>query len=276
MQVLSGLWFLEYLERELVLPFSKGIPVLFVGIGVEREATQQKERYHSILKRVAYISARDSKSAQCLISDFGVKGEKVLVGDDLANIYLSRAVGTSHAVDTRPLDLALNYYAENAGRVQWWVVHRWLQSMSRSRSVAIMANEGRLLPGSEARRYAELSWLFTLSRSHEPLPLLIPNRWSPCVGDLVAHFSSIQTVMSSRLHCLLAAAWAGCRTIALSRSSKIEMLCSHLGLATVCPPFSEDCLNAGFSGAMRVPIERLEGMRESAAAATMRVLSSHA
>ena len=273
-QVLSGPWFLEYLERELVGPFSRNIPVIFVGIGVEREATQQKARFHEILKRVHYISTRDEKSAECLIEEFGVDGNRVIVGDDLANIYLSRSVGRCYTDEARSLDLAVNYFSENASRFQWWAVHRWLQDCSLTRSVAVLANECRLLPGSEARRYAELAWLCTLRRPLEPLPLLMPNRWATRVGDLVSHLSPIHTVMSSRFHCLLAAAWAGCKVVALSRSSKIEMLRSRLGLAEVCPPFTPDRLDTAYRDAKQVPFARLEAMCEKAAAATRLVLAS--
>lgn len=273
-QVLSGTWFLEHLERELLVSSMRDIPVLFIGIGVEHEAVRQRDRFRKVLERVSYISTRDEASAGCLSDEFDVPRDRISVGDDLANICLDRTMLPFYAEEVRPLDLALNYYSENGDRRQWWTVHRWLQERGRDRSVVILANECRMLPGSEAGRYAEMAWLFSLRRRMEPLPLLAPNRWAARISDMISHFSTVRTVMSSRYHCLLAAAWAGCRVVALSRSSKIEVLRSRLALSVSGGGRTGADLDAALAGARLVSREHLQAMSAGAASATSSALAT--
>jgi polysaccharide pyruvyl transferase WcaK-like protein len=263
-QILSGPYFLAHLEREILPLIGRKCRVAFLGVGVEREAVRVKDRFRKVLDRVDYISTRDEFSHRSLVEDFGVPAAKVFPGEDLAHIYLSKAMGPCRqetATSTRPLDLAVNFYGEGATRWQWLSVHRWLQDYSSRGTVTALGNECRLFPGSEAWRYAELSWLLYFRRPVQaPPPLLIPNYWASTVGELAAHFPSMGTVLSSRFHCILAAAWAGCRVGVLSRSSKIEALRQQLGIPGAAAPFSRANLEQLASDAVTVATAKLSSL----------------
>ena len=67
--------------------------------------------------------------------------------------------------------------------------------------------------------------------------------------ELVRHYSECKTVMTSRYHALLTAAWAGCRVVSMERSSKVTALSEELGIKEIKKPFTPEKLKQGFEEA---------------------------
>jgi len=274
-QVLSGLFFLEYLEVELERARSNGAKVVFLGVGAEREALRERARFSKVLENVDLLLTRDAATHQILVHDFAIEPSSVYLGGDLAHIYLQEIIGPQWGLADRPLEIAVNYYAERKRRRSSLVALRWLQEQqSMAKTVAFLSNEARLLDGLEARHYAELAWVTCLNSRREAVALLSPNRWAASLDDMVAHFATIQTVMSSRYHCLLLAAWSGCRTYGLGRSSKIESLCGDIDIEfTSERALSNDALDRGMERAKRVPLSLLNSKADRSREAVRRALA---
>jgi polysaccharide pyruvyl transferase WcaK-like protein len=271
-QIKSGLFMLELLEKEYAICAQKKIPMAFIGIGVEQEAVYQVKRFRRILENAISISTRDLDSFKILTTNFGLPAERIFVGDDLAHIPLAALFDTRTELDLRPLDLAVNFYAEHSN---WWnhfVINQWLYMQSKKRTVAILANETRMFPKSECRRYAEQAWYFVLGRKSCGIPLLSPNPWALRLNDLVSHFTSINVVISSRYHCLMAAAWAGCRVSVIARSSKISFIQSQLKLPCAVPPLNYQKLDEVEGLACVVPFQTLKTIAENASKVTKAII----
>ena len=106
--------------------------------------------------------------------------------------------------------------------------------------------------------------------------MITPNYLSPHIEDLVSHLAYIETVLATRYHLLLAAAWYGCRVCGIARSSKIAALCADLDIPMLDGPLTERALQQGIAAARRVDRERLMDLtargREAHATAISRLL----
>jgi polysaccharide pyruvyl transferase WcaK-like protein len=273
-QVLSGLFFLERLEAEFRRARSIGARIVLVGIGAEREATRERQRFSAALEQVDLISTRDAETRDLLAGEFSVEPAKIVVGEDLAHIYLQGLASGAPSVDERPLDVAVNYYAEGMSRRGSLAVLRWLKKkQSVPMNAAFLSNEARMMPGMESRHYAELAWATSLNRYSDSVALITPNRWAGDLDDMVCHYSTIKTVLSSRFHCLLSAAWFGCKVFGLGRSSKVETLCAGMGIShTKARGVSASALDIGFESARQVPVDLLDSKAGKAREAVSQLL----
>ncbi|HZZ19644.1 MAG TPA: polysaccharide pyruvyl transferase family protein [Opitutaceae bacterium] len=274
-QVLSGLFFLEHLEAEFKKAKELGARIVLAGIGAEREAVREKIRFSAVLGQVDLISTRDHETRDLLSNEFSVDPAKLIIGDDLAHIYLQGAASGCPEVNDRPLEVAVNYYAERMPRKDSLTVLRWLKAQQIvPRSAAFLSNEARVMPSMESRHYAELAWATCLDRRGDAVAIITPNRWATDLDDTVRHFATVQTVLSSRFHCLLSAAWFGCRVYGLGRSSKVETLCVGLGISHVKERgIKAAVLERGAALARPVPAELLDSKAGNARAAVTQILA---
>jgi len=273
-QVNSGLFFLEHLEIEFKKAKALGASIVLAGIGAEREATKERTRFSKALSMVDLISTRDGETSQMLTSEFSVDPSRIMVGEDLAHIYLKRLATRTTEMDLRPLGVAVNYYAEGMSRRDSLAVLRWLKrQQSVPRTAAFLSNEGRMTLSMESRHYAELAWCTCLDKQSESVALITPNCWAPDLDSMVCHFSMMQTVLSSRFHCLLSAAWFGCKVYGLGRSSKVATLCKGIGINfTERRGVNAATLDNGFSAAGPVCPKLLDTKAEGGRAAVEQLL----
>ena len=272
-QILSGKYFLEFLEHELLkLPTTK-CRVVFVGVGVEREAVGARERYRRVLDRIDIVGTRDQFSSEILKRDFGMGGTRVVDGQDLANIYFRSRVKEAIDGNERPVDLAVNYYSERSSFLEWFLLHRWVQKDFDKKVAISICNETRIFRRSEASQYAHLAWLLQMGARGRSIPLLVnPNYSARTVEELWAHYSSIDTLLTSRFHGVIAGAWAGCRVGVFKRSSKIEAVRSEFGLPSIRGDVTESNLRDLMAAAVRVPNTKLEAAAGLASKALRDVL----
>jgi polysaccharide pyruvyl transferase WcaK-like protein len=274
-QVLSGLFFLEHLEAEFKRAKALGARIVLIGIGAEREATRERARFTAVLDLVDMISTRDPDTKELLSREFAVETSKIIVGEDLAHVYLQGIAAGAPGVGERPLGVAVNYYAEGMSRRDSFSVLRWLKKQqSVPRTAAFLSNEARVTPAMESRHYAELAWATCLDRHSESVALIAPNRWASDLDDMVCHFATIQVVLSSRFHCLLSAAWFGCRVYGLGRSSKVETLCAGMGIShTTVRGINAAALDIGVESAREVPIDLLDKKASAARDAVVQLVA---
>lgn len=57
-------------------------------------------------------------------------------------------------------------------------------------------------------------------------------------AELVSHYPECDTIIASRYHALLTAAWAGCKVVSIERSSKVTVLAELLGIPEVKKPIT--------------------------------------
>jgi hypothetical protein len=137
-----------------------------------------------------------------------------------------------------------------------------LQSPGR---VAFIANETRLQGKFERGIHAQLVERHGL-RMRDAAPLLVPDYEQDSVADLAAPVSRCRTVLSSRYHGALAAAWMGCRLGIIARSSKVMAAATDLHVPFVSPPLTLAGLQALAASAAIVPPEILNDLANQAVA----------
>ncbi len=84
------------------------------------------------------------------------------------------------------------------------------------------------------------------------------------MADLVRPFGECKTILSSRYHGLLTAAWFGCKVGAIGRSSKVVALAKLLEVPAIVPPIKTGDLERLEKMAVRVAPERLQELHKAA------------
>ena len=262
-QVLSGPAMLQFLEKELLDPRPQQRLRLLLGIGVEAEAVAEAPRFKRILSKVDYIWSRDHFSGEVLIDKFDVNENKVVVSSDLANSALKAIFGCPPQA-TRPVGLALNLYCETRRWSSLCTLVSFLREQASKHKVIWLANEVRDFRNSEVHTFRQIASLLNMRRKGETVDLVIPSNFATSVSMMVDHFSACQTVISSRYHCILTAAWAGCQVAGIGRSSKIVALCKQLSIPCIAGELSRHNLEAAAESSCIVPREALDALAQSA------------
>ena len=217
-QMVVGPWFLDHLVEDMELCQHYGKPMYFLGVGVNDSQALQANQARKILDYATHVWTRDALSAQMISQVAGAT--KVTEGADLAHLWLRQQV--TGPVEANVLGYTLNF--ELAGMfspeamkqlllmMPLWQ-HRWL------------IQEVRKLPGSE------LSLLEALDKeSLRQLRLCIPDYQQSSMEQLLNCWGAPEVLVSSRYHCLLAGAWAGCRMLPVIRSEKLRGICAQLDI----------------------------------------------
>ncbi len=264
-QIKSGDWFLKKLERDHQIRSSIGIPAYMIGIGVETEAVTEAERFSKVLSDIGFIWTRDEKSRNALIEKFGVDAAKIKSSSDLANISLSGIFPEEGLNMNRSTDLGICYYDESPDNVTLAEVKSFVDMIRKNKCRVIMfANDVNTKGMFESeiynRMYSPLQRIFS-----RRIEFNLPEYFKMVrTADLVKHYSDCKTVMSSRYHALLTAAWAGCKVVAIQRSSKIRALAEELDIEEVTAPVTAEKLMEAYENAKTVRREKLEKLNRTA------------
>ncbi|MBX7044083.1 MAG: polysaccharide pyruvyl transferase family protein [Ignavibacteria bacterium] len=260
-QTKSGDWFLMKLERDVENLSTTNSKWFMLGVGAESEAVSRKERYSRVLSHALRVWTRDEQSHDLLVNSFGMDPSKVKASADLANISLCGIFRNVNHSKIRKFSLGLCYYDENAGTESIGNITKFLRSISAQKKRSVFfANDVNEKGMFEHGLYGRI-----IPRGMRILPGRIrffsPDYFSRTpLEKLVSHFSDYETVMTSRYHALLTAAWAGCKVISLERSSKVTALSRALGIAEVKKPYSLNDLTDAFEAARPVDREILNSM----------------
>jgi polysaccharide pyruvyl transferase WcaK-like protein len=232
-QLSSGDWSVNHLIKETrCLEGMSDTPMLMIGVGAETAIEKAQSALQPVLDRVDYIWARDSHSAEILCK-IGLRSEKISVASDLAHISLSMIFPTPLPSTHRDI-VAINYFSERPEASDLEAIRLFSLSLNKTEEVVYASTEAR--KKMERRTYNRIYRISPLSLSYHfkpsrPLPAFVsPDYSALTVRELISPITMADTVLSSRYHGVLAAAWAGRRVgVFGGRSSKVDELAKELG-----------------------------------------------
>jgi polysaccharide pyruvyl transferase WcaK-like protein len=271
-QMTSGRWFIDSLVADMQnLESMATVPMVMIGVGAEREVLQIAGEVKRIVDRANFIWTRDEASRQILF-EVGGDPSRITTGADLAHIALSKLPLAPS--EGRRYRLGLNYFSEAAETSALRALGAFCGDMASLGELCFISNERR--PAMEKKLAASIrskmgstlrgrlrSWM---SSAAERYPCFMPPYEHGSIEALASPYSQCETILSSRYHGLLAAAWAGCRVAALGgRSSKINALAEQFSIPVLSAPYTPHGLARLYDDAVRVDRCRLEVERDHAA-----------
>lgn len=263
-QVKSGNWFLDHLLRDSELRKKNKKEYYFIGVGAESESVTEKEKYKAVLNEIDHIWTRDKATTEILTSLLGVSSENVTTSSDLANISLNNIFSPEERTRKKKYDTGVCYYDENAEKHNLDALKIFLKNLRRkNKKVFMFGNEVRSRGGYEFNLY--MSMFNRLERAIGGIKYFQPDyQNAENISALVSHYRDCEVIMSSRYHSLLTAAWAGCRIVALERSSKVSALAESLGIEEVKKPFKAENLMTAYTESKTADKNILEGFYKNA------------
>jgi len=257
-QITCGDWFLRKLEHVFGSQRA-GAEAMFINVGAEEEILPRAGEFAPILRRLSRCSTRDAFSHSVLQRLSAEPATNVLPGGDLAHISLERLAGTIAAERRHSLGLVVGIDTLSAHDQD--AIKGYL-GMVRG-PVAFITGDCRDGPGFEWQLFKSWTkpWLSPLRRK---LILRRPDYGSCGLEELVLPLAECETILSSRLHGIMAAAWLGCRVAAIGRSSKVVAFAEQLGVPCARPPLTEDAVRNVVQRAVVVPRWVLTECREAA------------
>ena len=264
-QMSVGDWLLKNLE-EIISSKKECVPFILVNAGSESEAGCEKIRIRQVMAGIKSISARDTDTLS-ILSEWRTNNTRpqLIQGADLANISLPRMCEDHQPLGNRPYELGMILGCDTLGSADVEAVIKWIACDQRP--VAWITCEVRNMAGCEYRIYRRnkhrfgglLSWLW------KPHVHLHRPKYHTCdLNALVAPFGLCKTVLSSRYHGLLSAAWSGCRVGGIARTSKIKWLCKQLNIPMIEPPITREALLTLERNSDIVKRSALNDLREAA------------
>jgi polysaccharide pyruvyl transferase WcaK-like protein len=257
-QLTSGDWCLKDMlsQLETIQKFKSRV---MVSVGAETEIQPRAKDFARVASVFERISTRDEHSSQILIDMVGVPSSLVFTGSDLANISLP------NILDERRIEkkfaLGLIVAGDTLSNKDISEVGRFIASQKEP--VGFIAGETRMVPYAERGVFAKLTRL-PWSRVRGKASLEVP-LYSQCsLYDLIHPICACETVISTRYHGLLAAAWAGCKVAAISRSSKVAALADILGIPYHNLPVTGEKLESLQNEASKVSPDILNDLRDKA------------
>jgi len=262
-QIKSGDWFLTRMERDYEFAVKNDIKCYLLGIGAENEASTHSERFRAALEGVRLIWTRDAQSMAFLESLLEIPTEKLRLSSDLANISLSEIFGINDTNNRRIYDIGFCYYDESPDNSELSVLKSFLKDQMKNRkSILMFANAVNKEDMFEYRIYKTM-FNPLQRRFSNGIEFLVPDYYgNQTLNELTEHYGKCETVVTSRYHALLAAAWAGCRLVSLQRSSKVTELAKLLEIEEVTRPFSTAKIMNAYSNAKTVDRNILQNFME--------------
>ena len=235
-QLTSGDWFLQILlsDLEAIPKFQNRV---LVSIGAEAEIQPRAKDFARVANAFERISTRDENSTRILVDLLGVPSSRVFTGSDLANISLP--VILENRSINKEFDLGLIIAGDTLSKKDIKQVGEFIAN--RTDPVAFIAGETRLEPSFERGIFAKLT-RFSWSRVRGKASLQVPDYDRGSLSDIIRPIATCETVISTRYHGLLTAAWAGCKVAAIGRSSKVTALAEGLGVPCCQLPLTREKL----------------------------------
>jgi polysaccharide pyruvyl transferase WcaK-like protein len=250
-QLDSGPWSLDHLDRERELCGRLGKPMFFLGVGCGSPDAVRDPRGRRVIEAAERIWTRDARSADA-IAGVAAAGA-VALGADLAHITLSAAKQASE-----PELLGLLLGLQSPGIVDMTAVEQGIARRLPAKTRWLI-QETRSFPYTEHWNHAALSE--PMQRSVELMPI---NYATDTIEEFLANFGAPGTVVSSRYHGALIAAWKACRLGVIARTAKLDGVIADLEVPYVRRLNAADELEALARQAVPVERARLEVLRDRA------------
>jgi len=231
-------WLLRHMDRDLQHCRRFDKPVALVGVDAEQSLLHSEHRDLGarILEQCRSVITRDQASVAVLQTLDYEAGEKVMPGIDLANFYLATRNwpkvsenGMSH--------VGVCYWEECMDPTHWACLRSILYQL-RSEGVrhTFFANEVRR--DFEASVYRRVFRFLDRVRFGKHSRFYCPNYATSSLEGLISHYRLYDTVLSSRYHALLIAAWSGSRPLAIGHRTKVVSLVRDLEIPWIPYPGS--------------------------------------
>jgi glycosyltransferase involved in cell wall biosynthesis/polysaccharide pyruvyl transferase WcaK-like protein len=217
-QLESGPWMLDDLDRKRERCLELGVPMVFLGTGCSSPQAVDDERARRVIAAAERIWARDAYSAELLegVARPGV----VSMGADLANLAL--ATTTAPPVEEGLLGVLLGL--EDPETVDLRALEAALAGATPRRA-RWLVQEARSFPCTERWNYAALS-----ERTRAALDLMPLDYARDDMAAFARAFGAPETVVTSRYHGALIAAWHACRVAVVARTGKLTAIAADLAL----------------------------------------------
>jgi polysaccharide pyruvyl transferase WcaK-like protein len=254
-QLTCGTWLLRRLLKDLacIRKFKRKV---LINVGAESEISPKTAKYSHCANSFDAISTRDKQSTNILTQMLDVSPDRVFTGGDLANISLPNIL-SSKAI-SKIACLGMIIAGDTLSRADINVIGDFIAN--RDIPVHLIAQETRNAHFCERHVYKRLSrWL--RPRFSKNITLSIPDYNCGSLYDLIKPIAQCETVISTRYHGLLTAAWAGCRVAAIARSSKVAALAENLSVPYCNLPITMEKLEAIHASATIVPDNILLDLR---------------
>ena len=257
-QLTCGTWFLDLLlsDIESIKKFRRRV---LVGIGAETEIQPKIREFSLIAKIFDRIYARDEHSKRILVEGLGVKDDCIFAGSDLANISLPNILENKHA--EKKFKLGLIVAGDTLTKTDISEIEKFIAVQDEP--LAFVAGETRMGNSCERfifRKFTRFPW----SKVRGKAILQVPDYHNGSLYELIQPIVECETILSTRYHGLLAAAWAGCKVAAIARSSKVTALAEVLGIPFCIPPLTRAKLEFLQKEASIVSIPLLNGLKDQA------------
>lgn len=248
-QVAGGKWLLKSILRDYKA--NPNVPKWMFGIGCEAEVLQERELAQAVVQQTQRIWTRDAASRSVLVDELGADPESVFLAGDLAHIALNRVFPDVPNRHNRAGRVGLVFYGDRTAPLDVEAIRRFANYLRSEHDLVFLANDVRKTRSMERGLYDRAFGGFRSFFRWKP-DWYSPEYDSEDIAGLVKHFATYDAVISSRYHALVAAAWAGCRVVAISRSSKINFLADELGIPVVPKCLDEYALRAALIQAQPV------------------------
>ena len=252
-QLTSGTWCLDLLLSDLE-EIKKFRQRVLVGIGAETEIKSRVEDFAAIANSFDKIYTRDEHSTRILENWLKVKSDRLFTGSDLANISLPILLGNQ--TTEKKFELGLIVAGDTLSKKDITEIGKFITTQTEQ--VAFIAGETRIANYGERYIFRTLT-RFPWSKVRKKATLQVPDYHSGSLYELIQPIVECETILSTRYHGLLTAAWAGCKVAAIARSSKVKALAQVLGV-----PYCE----------LPVTVEKLESLRKEATIVSKDLLES--
>jgi hypothetical protein len=227
-----------------------------ICVGAESEIAPEAKAYGELSREFDRVSTRDAHTFNVL-EGIGYPKGRMREAADLANVSLPTLFPGAWV--ERKRDLGIVLATETMGENDLQAVGRFVASQTSTS--AFVAGDMRAIPNHEVHVFKSMKKLGMIPRTSV---LEVPPYRTGSLAELVAPISENAVVISSRYHCLLAAAWSGCRVAAISRTSKVGALAEVLGCPSVTLPLTEGALRRAQMESIVVGRRLLDGLREKA------------
>lgn len=221
-----------------------------VNVGVESEIKSSLDIFADIAILQDKISTRDKHSADILRGLLGVDRNKVFVGSDLAHISLSKI----EPMSIKKHKMGLIIAGDTLSKSDIGAVDEYISVCPYI--VSFIAGDIRDIAKHEVRIYKQIK--------NPQCFLSVPDYETEDISDLIEPINECETILSSRYHGIMAAAWMGCKVGAIARSSKIPPLAKELSIPVCHLPLTKDKLMELGRSACTVPTKTLLRHRDKA------------
>lgn len=216
----------------------------FLGSGIESAEAAGTPQAVGIIRQARRVWARDELSAEFL-SAVADDPAKVVLGSDLAHIYLGSLDTAPHGNPRGPAGMVLNL--ERAGQLDASGLERYLSSRDPG-SIRWIAQEVRDISVSEMRLWSGFG-----ADTRSRLSLAVPDNHGGRLSSFLAAYDGLASLLSTRYHSALAGAWRGVPISVFARSWKLRGLIRQLGAPECAGLGSEQEIAEGVAAAAPVP-----------------------